>query len=52
MVAMVKNSWGSAGLKIMIEEKKSGIFLNPNQYGGGHYGPPMVFPQYLQNDLS
>ena len=27
IVAMVTNSRGSAGLKIMIEEKKSGIFL-------------------------
>ena len=26
-VAMVTNSWGSAGLKIMIQGKKSGIFL-------------------------
>ena len=29
--------------------------FNPNQYGGGgggHYGPPIVFPQYLWNDLS
>ena len=27
LVAMVTNSYGSAGLKIMIKEKKSGIFL-------------------------
>ena len=27
IVAMVTNSWGSAGLKIMIQGKKSGIFL-------------------------
>ena len=20
--------------------------------GGGHYGPPIIFPQYLWNDLS
>ena len=28
------------------------IYFNPNQYGGGHYGPPIVFPQYLRNNLS
>ena len=27
--------------------------INPIQYGGGgYYGPPIVFPQYLWNDLS
>ena len=26
-IAMVTNSWGSAALKIIIKEKKSGIFL-------------------------
>ena len=27
IIAMVTNSWGSAGLKIMILGKKNGIFL-------------------------
>ena len=28
------------------------INFNPNQYGGGPLCPPIVFPQYLRNDLS
>ena len=42
---------GFNAIKLVISLKVS-VILNPNQYGGGHYAPPIVFPKYLRNDLS